>query len=461
MSPDPSGAPGPVPVAGLASSRGPLASILALTGGEVVNKAARFLAAIVLARTLTLAEFGAVNVGIAAAGLVLMATTLGLPDIGAADVAVDRARARGIAGRVLAGRLVALAALGIPVAIVLLLAHAAETNLVLVAAAMAVGLALSADWLLRGLERMRPLAWANATGGLCVLLGTLLVVEASGSAVAALAAFACAEFVVSGLTWWFSGVGWPRRPTSVQLRHAVRRSWPVGLAAFIVYSYYANLDTIILSIARSAAEAGLYSAPYRTFLAINVVGTFAAYAYLPLVARGDDDRLFEGLRGLFAYGLIALGTSEVAGDLVLGLLFGERFESVGTAFIILCIAVPWYVVAFPVGYSLIAQDKNRGFLRGAAAAGGLNLALNLALIPPFGIDGAAAATSIALIAGSLVWLRSSHRERELVSAGFVPLALAATLGGVCASAVSAASAPIGSATALLGVLVGATVIRQR
>ena len=135
----------------------------------------------------------------------------------------------------------------------------------------------------------------------------------------------------------------------MQLRHAVRRSWPVGLAAFIVYSYYANLDTIILSVARSAAEAGLYSAPYRTFLTINVVGTFAAYAYLPLVARGDHDRLFEGLRGLFAYGLIALGTSEVAGELVLGLLFGERFESVGTAFIILCIAVPWYVVAFPVG----------------------------------------------------------------------------------------------------------------
>ena len=444
-----------------ADPSGPLASILALAGGEVVNKAARFLAAIVLARTLTLAEFGAVNVGIAAAGLVLMATTLGLPDVGAADVAVDRGAARRIAGRVVAGRLVALAALGIPVAIVLLLAHATEVDLVLVAAAMAAGLALSADWLLRGLERMRPLAWANAMGGLFVLLCTLLVVEAAPSAVAALAAFACGEFVVSGLTWWFSGVGRPCRPTPVQLRHAVRRSWPVGLAAFIVYSYYANLDTILLSIARSAAEAGLYSAPYRSFLAINVVGTFAAYAYLPLVARGDQQRLFEGLRGLFAYGLIALGTVELAGGVVLELLFGERFESVGTAFIILCIAVPWYVVAFPVGYSLIAQDRNRRFLRGAAVAGGLNLGLNLALIPPFGVDGAAAATSIALIAGSLVWLRESHSGRRRESATFVALAVAATLGGVCASALSAASAPIGATTVLLGVLVGATVIRQR
>jgi O-antigen/teichoic acid export membrane protein len=459
-----------VPTPDAAPRPGPLASIVVLASGETLNKAARFLATIVLARSLTLEQFGAVNVGVAAAGLTLMATTVGFPDVGARDVAVRHAEAPGIAGRVVTGRLLALAAVAVPIGAVVLFLGAVSTSLVLVTAAMALGLALSADWLLRGLERMRCLAMATAAGGLVVLVGSLVVVQAHPSAAVALGVLAAAEFLVSALTWRSSGVRRLVRPGRPRLWAEARRSWPVGLAALIVYSYYANLDTLILSVLRSAEEAGLYSAPYRTFLALNVVGTFAAYAYLPLVARGvehggDEEarsliRISSGLRGLCAYSLIVLGVVELVSEDLLGLLFGARFETVSRAFIILCIAIPWYSIAFPVGYSLIARNQGRRFLLGAAYAGSLSLSLNLVFIPAFGVEGAAAATSVALVAGSVVWLLS-HCEVSVPGRRFLlTVLIAASAAGVGASASLSAAAPIGVATLCAGMLLGLVALRE-
>ena len=443
-------------------TRGPLRSVFALLSGEAINKLARFAAAVVLARSLTLAEFGVVNVAIAAAGFSLMVTNLGLPDVGARDVAVSPKRSAEVAGRVLSGRVLALSALCVVLGGALLVA-AVAVEAVLLTAAMALGLTLSGDWLLRGLERMNSVALASAAGGVVVLAGSLTLVQAQPSPMVALAVFAAAEFVVSGFTWRAARIREIRRPSWLELSRAVRESWPVGLAALIVYSYYANLDTLILSIARSTAEAGLYSAPYRTFLAVNVVGTFAAYAYLPQIAKGvaagrtkerdAEHGLHRGLPLLCAYGLFVLGGAELAGGTALAGLFGESFEEADDAFVMLCVAVPWYSVAFPMGYTLIARDANRRFLRGAAVAGALNLVLNLALIPPLGIEGAAIATAIALIAGSAVWMRE-HRALTDQGLGAIPFLLVfSSVTAIAAVAVPGAATAGGLATLLAALIV--------
>src|SRR4051794_18145897 len=75
---------------------------------EVVNRGARFAASVVLARALTVSDYGVVNVGIAAAGILLTATTLGLHDLGAREVAARPDGAAALLRRVLAARLLAL-----------------------------------------------------------------------------------------------------------------------------------------------------------------------------------------------------------------------------------------------------------------------------------------------------------------------------------------------------------------
>ena len=445
----------------------------ALTAGEIVNKVARFAAAVVLARELALAEFGLVNVGIAIAGILFIAGGLGLPETGSRDASISPPRAPELVDRVLTGRLLAIGVLGCVLVGAVAIAAPDDLPVVAIAIAMAVALAFSVDWLLRGLERMGAVAFANAAGGFVVLAGALLVVAANPTAEAALAVFVLGEATVALLTLRAARLPRAPCPRVVGLRQAVRRSWPLGASALVVYSYYANLDTILLSVTRSAAEAGLYSAPYRLFLAFNVLGTFAAYVLLPRIARAvatgpaADARAMADLRRalvpLAGYGLVVLGAVEIAGADILRVLFGARFDGQRDVFLVLALSIPWYTAAFPVGYALIARDANRRFLWGAAAAGGLNIVLSVALIPPLGAIGAAAATTAALIAGSAVWL-GAHGMLRGETLGLIALLLLASTAGTVAIATHEAVAVVGALTLALGfagLVAGALAVRSR
>jgi O-antigen/teichoic acid export membrane protein len=452
---------------------GPLRSVGALAAGEIVNKAARFAAGVVLARELSLEDYGLVNVGIAIAGLLFVVSGLGLPETGSRDASVAPGRAAELVDRVLAGRLLVLAALSLVLAAVVALVAPGDLPAVALAIGMAAAAAVSVEWLLRGLERMGAVAVANAAGGIVVLLGTAVLVTTRTAAESALTIFVAGELAVSALTLAAARLPRPPRPRLTGLRSAVRRSWPLGASALVVYSYYANLDTILLSVTRSAEDAGLYSAPYRLFLALNVIGTFAAYALMPRIARAvaagpaADRAAMVGLRRallpLTGYGLLVLGLVEVNGDDVLRALFGAPFGGQDDVFVVLCLAVPWYTAAFPVGYALIARDANRRFFLGAAVAGALNIALNAALIPPFGPIGAAIATTCALVAGCIVWLRA-HGMLSRAAVPAIALLALASAGGLVALASTALASLVGATTACAGILAlaaGAVASRRR
>jgi O-antigen/teichoic acid export membrane protein len=435
-------------------------SIRALFIGEAVNKVTRFGAAVVLARALPLDDFGLVNIAIAAAGIATVATALGLPEIGARDVAVSPRDSAAIAGRIVAVRGVTIAAFAAVALTIATVARRDAIAVVVVASAMSVAMAWSADWLLRGRERMGALALATGAGGAFVLVGSLVVTQAASTAVAALAVFAAGEILVSALTWYSAKLPTLPRPTLGGVRALLRRSWPLALAALIVYSFYTNLDTILLGVTRSVEEAGLYSGPYRVFLALNVLAIFAGYAYLPVVAQavaeGRAEAAMGALRGtllpLACYGFVVLGIAELAGEAMLGALFGSPFREMEDVFIVLCLALPWYAVGFPVGYALIARDANRRFLLGAGVAGGLSIALGAALIPVFGAIGAAAATAVALAAACVVWLHA-HWMLDRQVWPLMSLIVLVSAAGVVAAAVPDTRAALGAATLVTALLV--------
>ncbi len=430
-----------------------------LLSGELVNKVLRFAATVVLARALTASEFGLVNVGIAISGIALVASSLGLPDLGARDAAVDPDRAGWLAGRVMSTRLLVLvvvSAVGLPLAAVVWPGH---TGLLALALLMAMFMAASGDWLARGLEQMSLAAAANAAGGLTALAGCLLIARLSGDATAALGALAIAECAV-GVVLWIR----LHRLRQVELglrgmRPMLRRARPLAFSSLAIYSYYANLDTIVLAVSHSTREAGIYSAPYRLFLVLNLVGVFAAYAMLPMLSRlagsgghSDADRLVQTtLAALAGYGLLTLGVVEMLGTEILGLLFGSSFRQASGTFILLTGGVAWYAIGYPAGYSLIARGENGPFLRGAATASILNISLDLALIPPLGMRGAGLATMVAFLAAALVWLHA----RGVLTPAAIPIV--AALGLTSATAVAVVfvhlSAPVvGVGTSIIAIL---------
>jgi O-antigen/teichoic acid export membrane protein len=231
----------------------------------------------------------------------------------------------------------------------------------------------------------------------------------------------------------------------------------LAVSAIVLYGFYANLDTVILAATRSTDEAGLYSGPYRLFLALNAVVVFAGYALLPVVARlraaGAAPVVRALGRPLVAYGLACLGFAELFAGPVLRLLFGARFEAQGPVLVLLCLAVPWSAIGYPAGYAMIAADRSKDYLRGAATAGALNIVLNLALVPSLGTQGAAVATVAAFAAASVVWLA---RQRLLGTLRpILAVLVAASAGAVVHVLADGADTPVAVVTLVAAVAMAA------
>lgn len=388
-------------------------NLASLISGDALNRILRFGAAILFARALSLTEFGVLNTAVAAAGLVTVVATAGLVDLGTRDVAIDRASASDLAQRVLGIRLIVLAAASIPALGACVFVDGASFSLIAASVVMALSMTVAVDWVLRGLEHMRVLGVAWTLGGSAVAAGAVLVGWQSGSASAAMWAYAAGELTVTAVGW-IALRGTLRTGLALtSWRTLVGRSWPLAVSAVVIYIYTANLDTILIAALRSSREAGLYSAPYRVFWVLSAVIVFASYAALPKLSRrsasGEESAVVEGVgllaRVLLCYSAIVVAGIEVLGDRALAAVFGSGFANAGNTLLALAAGLAWYAVGFPCGQSLIASDRGGGFLAGAVVAGLSNIAANLALIPLYGITGAAWATTGSFALGSIVWLQ--------------------------------------------------------
>lgn len=386
------------------------ASFAWMLGGDLANKAIRFAGAIVLARLLSVEDYGVVNVVIAVVGLVVVVSSFGLPDLGAQKVALDVGRTQTLVPTVISIRLLASGAICVLGLGCVAVADIATLPLAACAACMAIAMSLYGDWALRGNELTKTLGLIWLTGGVSLVAGLIVAVAVGITPVLALAAFAFSEMVIAASTLWALRRLTVLHPRLRGARELLGEVWPLAVSAVIVYSYYANVDTLILAATRSTAEAGLYSGPYRIFLVLNVVGVFAAYALSPRLARrsATGGRSFEEasvvLALLASFGLATIGIALLAGEPLLRLTFGPDFARMAPTFVLLCVAVAWYSVGYPVGYSLVAEGRNRAFMAGAATAGAVNLGLNLALIPSFGAVAAGIATAAAFASACVVWL---------------------------------------------------------
>jgi O-antigen/teichoic acid export membrane protein len=383
-----------------------------LVSGEAVNKLTRFAAALLFARALTPAEFGDLNVAIALSGILLVAVNFGLSDLGARDVALEPAQTAVTAGRVLGLRLAALAVAGLPALALTLAVWSGREGLALLAYAMSAVMAVSADWIARGLGAMSRVALATGVGGGVVVAGAVFLAVTGGSVTAAMAWFVAGELTTAVLLWIFVARAGRPAITLDGVSALARRAAPVALSSFVIYTYTANLDTIIIAATRSSREAGLYSAGYRVVLALSAVGTLAAYALLPRFAGqvrsgegapGMRKTLVGAMAALATLGMTVMAVAVLAGGPILGFLFGSEFEPVGPTFVLLTAGLAWYITTYPAAYALLALGDNASYMRGALAAGVTGLALDLALIPPFGIIGAGAASATAFALAAAVW----------------------------------------------------------
>lgn len=260
-------------------------------------------------------------------------------------------------------------------------------------------------------------------GGTLLLIPVALVTTGLHTAPAAMTltlVAAAGALAVAGF-WVSQAVAADVRDTAPDYRtgYWVRASLPLMLMA-TMQVLTKQTDTAMLGALAGTDQAGLYF-PVARMSELAAFGLMSANAIVaPMISelhtRGDRPRL-QRLLTLAAIGTSAITLAAVAafwllGERVLG-LFGPAFPAAYPALMTLLGGQTVNALCGPVGFLMtMTGHQNRASL---VLVGGalLNVVLNAALIPAYGLTGAATATAISTAAWNLWMLLEVVRRHGL------------------------------------------------
>lgn len=208
----------------------------------------------------------------------------------------------------------------------------------------------------------------------------------------------------------------------------LRSSVPLGIAGLFV-ALINRVDFIMLERMTDLEQVGLYSAAYKVTnllesFPLMVMGTL--YPLMSTYARQDLDKLRALYkRSVFYLALVALpigiGVTALA-PVIVRLLFGAKFIGAEQGLRVLVWSTVFLYMALSGGNLLISLGREKINLLLNSLGAGLNITLNMLLIPSMGFVGAALATTgthlfilMGISVGSYLALYSASTEPTLVA----------------------------------------------
>ncbi len=358
-----------------------------------------------LSRVLGREGFGVIVFATSVLGYAALAIELGFDTLGPLEVARRETPVRDLASSVTTLRLLLLpGALGL----LALLAWLAPVSPLTRIAVVVYGVSLVANaidlgWVFLGEQRMAPVAAAEIVSQALQASGAFLLVHEPEHLLRMPLIFVASRLVsVAGMAVAFRlrygafGLGLDRRllgrllPTSLHLSGA-------GVVGILLASF----DLILLGLWRGTAEAGVYGAAYRVAWVPSMIAVAYFTSLRPALARSAPGGFAAVAPGLRRSTRIAgtLGIGIAAGGLVLAdplvvWLYGRPFAAAAAPLRLLLVAAALLLVSRHYRALLQVFHQQALDFRIMATAAGINVALNLLLVPRAGALGAAA-TSVA------------------------------------------------------------------
>lgn len=345
-------------------------------------------------------------------------TDAGIDSIGVPAIAREPARAAELGSALLLLRFFIGAALAAVLAAAGLWLMPQPEGAVLAGYAMALPLrALTARWVLVGLGRPGPVAAARVAGELLGLLLVLVFVRSSGDLenvpLTQVAGDALAAVIVLAAL--------RRLGTSfaARYRHDVAApfasaSWQMVVSSVLALLIF-NCDLLLLRAFEDSTTVGWYAAAYTLVSFFTNLGATFAVSVMPVLARLEKDA--ESERGLYQASLgaaagvtlpLAAGGTMLATGIIL-LVYGEGFIAGGPALAVLLWTLPPAWFRMVAQSALVSRGRQADVLRATAVAAGLTVALDLVVIPRYGMLGAAWVTVGAETVRSLLTMRYASR----------------------------------------------------
>jgi O-antigen/teichoic acid export membrane protein len=213
----------------------------------------------------------------------------------------------------------------------------------------------------------------------------------------------------------------------------VNDAWPIGLSLAAISVYY-FFDRILMARYGQIEEVGWYTAAYTPVLWISGLIAVVRTAFLPahsrVLAEEGDPRSFLRFYGKVSSALgvpVAIGGILIAREAIL-VVYGSDYVSGVFAFQVLCLTAGLMFLSSMYGSQLPLLGRQRLLLADVCVGAAVNVALNLLLVPPYSLDGAAIATFAAEFAVFTLMLyqnRSLLGPREIAIFARLPLAAGA------------------------------------
>jgi O-antigen/teichoic acid export membrane protein len=226
----------------------------------------------------------------------------------------------------------------------------------------------------------------------------------------------------------------------IRARDLVKEMWPFAAAAGIAVAF-TQVDAVMVGWLKGSQAAGLYGAGSRIASLFLMLPALLGNALLPGLTRLKEDTVKqavlarESLSGVLLFALpITVGGIYTASEL-LRLIYGPAFGPGGNAFALLLISCCFFAITTILDFVLLARGLQVTNFIYTSIAAGINLILNMVLIPHYGALGAGIASALAQLVNvtlTYTFTRSVMKTslipwRDLLHFGSASLAMLVTI----------------------------------
>ncbi len=258
--------------------------------------------------------------------------------------------------------------------------------------------AMLLEWVFCGLERMEIVAVTRVIRAGVYSILILTLVRDDGAALTIPIAYFIATstgtaVLLAAYVWSF---GWPAlRWQPRAWRYVLERSLPFAFNVLLFRGFY-SVSMLVLGLGLSDRAVAFFSAAYRPVLVLIPLGGYLMTAVFPPLARAGTSspgELRRHSRTLVAIVTICaapiLVEASVYAEEVMRTLFGSQYSAAGPAFRILALSVLLVWVSMVYATLLMAMDRTVRFMLGVILGLSAGSIVSIALVPVYGIEGAA------------------------------------------------------------------------
>ena len=212
---------------------------------------------------------------------------------------------------------------------------------------------------------------------------------------------------------------------------------PILLLFSLIFSQtiYTSSDTTILGLYKGDLQVGLYSTSVKVYNIVNTVVASVAWVVMPQLSVSFAKRDYKQVNSLLKYSLnfiLVLGLPCLVGlnvitKEIIFLIAGESYLKAQLSLRILTVSLGFSFVGGWIGNMiLLPAGKEKICLKSSVVSAGVNIFLNLILIPIWGLNAAAVTTAISELLGIII--KYPYVDKEIHIDGLKQMLIAPVIG---------------------------------